>query len=372
MLTHRELRKKIRQISKKEKLLEINRSFFMNDTFVGDFNYSIGEEPIMRKFGKYLPIEKNWSFSVFQPCIRIPDFHKEVKKDSPTHLTVFEMSDIGGIYVSKNSNGNKIREKSIKNIFKFLTKTLKIDCRRIYISYFSGNTLEALSGNKAHRNKYLPPDDKTLNLFRKLGLSDNQLIPDNTSRTFVLTFFPFEFYAGYRSEIFVKLETNKLLEVGTLEFLNLKTKLNPYGQLENVEEMKGFFGGCAIGLERALMAANNYSDIFYCDHIFPLYNVILKLSKNKDLLSVRIMCEVIRLLQSIISDGYEFESDKYPKRKIKIKKLILQLIRAAKTLGIDLNHNVDALLDENAKLISWKSETKLCNNEKIKQLIHSI
>ncbi|MFA5961065.1 MAG: hypothetical protein WC848_00060 [Parcubacteria group bacterium] len=371
MLTYKELKKKTRFLSKSKGISEISRSHFVNNTFAGDFNYSIGEEPIMRKFGKYLPIEKNWSCSVSQPCVRISDFHKEVKKKSLKHLMVFEMSDIGGIHITTNSHGDGIREKSIESAFAFLTEILKIDPRRIYVSYFSGNTLEALSGNKKYGNKKLPPDDRTPAILRKLGLLEQQLIPDDTAHTFVLTFFPFEFYAGHRNEIFIKSEENGLLEVGTFEFLNLKTKLNKNGQLEDVERMEGFFGGCAIGIERVLMAVNNYPDVFHCDHIFPLYDYILKLSKNRDLTSIHIMCEVLRLLQSIVSDGYEFSSDNYPKRKIKIKKLILQLVRAATFLKIDLNAEIDNLLDENAKLISWKPAMGICDNKKIKELIFS-
>ena len=80
MITAGQLKEKISNISRKSGLSKINRSYFINDTFAGDFNYSIGEEPVMRKFGRYLPIKANWSFSVFQPCIRLHDLYKEIKK----------------------------------------------------------------------------------------------------------------------------------------------------------------------------------------------------------------------------------------------------------------------------------------------------
>lgn len=367
MVTSQELRKKLQKLSKKESLVRISRSAFINDTFRGDFNYSMGEEPITRKFGKYFPIKKDWSFSVFQPCIRIPDFHKEVKKNSSHHLMVFEMSDIGGVHVAKNCDGRQIRKKIITSIFNFLTEELKIDSKRIYVSYFSGNGLNTLSQKKLQSKKRFPADQETVDVLENLGISKKQLIADPNA--FVLTFFPFEFYAGYRSEIFVKTKEG-LLEVGTMEFLNYKTKLGKDGQLEDIENLDGFFGACGVGMERLLMAANNYPDIFHCDHIFPLYDRIIKLSKNKNILEAHIVCEIIRLLQAIVSDGYDFKNDAHPKRKIKIKKLIRQFLRAAEILELDIEKDINSLLNMNAQFISFKPRKSIrLSNKKIKEMI---
>jgi len=367
MITSQELRKKLQKLSKKEGLVRIARSSFMNDTFKGDFNYSMGEEPIMRKFGKYLPIEKNWSFSVFQPCIRIPDFHKGVKKNSARHLMVFEMSDVGGVHVSKDCDGRQIRKKIITSVFNFLTKELKIDAKYIYVSYFSGNDLNTLSQKKLQSKKKFSADRETIAVLEQLGISKKQLIADPNA--FVLTFFPFEFYAGYRSEIFVKTKKG-LLEVGTMEFMNYKTKLGKDGLLKDIENADGFFGACGVGMERLLMAANNYTDIFHGDHIFPLFSRIMKLSKKKNILEAHIVCEVIRLLQVIVSDGYDFENDTYPKRKIKIKKLIRQFLRAAGAMELDIEKNIDSLLDMNAQLIPFKPKKSIrLSNKKIRELI---
>ena len=284
------------------------------------------------------------------------------------------MSDIGGINLSTRHDNSGIKEKSIETTLNFLVEVLEIDIDRIFANYFSGNTLESLTENKIISGQNIPADKETRDLFKKFGLKDSQLIPDNSPKTFVMNFFPFEYYAGFRSEIFISNERNKLLEIGTFEFLNYRTKNDRNGNLESLEKMNGSLGGCAIGIERLLMAVNDYPDISHCSHIRPLYDKIIQLSENKDLVAVKIVGEVVRFLQAICGDDYDLDQDAFAKRRSRVRRAIRQLFTASQKLKIDLSTNLDKLIEINSKLISWRPQEKKQTviTDKIKGLLSQV
>ncbi len=354
MLTNNDLRKKIQVLSEEKGLEFIDRALLVNDVFPKGFNRSIGEEPIMRYFGQYIPIKKSWSFSVWQPCIRFRDFKKEVCSNSRMHTALFEMVDIGGIHLTNRKNVfETIREKSIKTAYNFLVKRMEIDPKRIYVSYFSGGPLRVINSNLNSR-KYIKADIDTVRHWQELGLCDRQFLPDATQQTFVLTFFPFEFYAGYRSEIFIKQpEKNNLIEVGTFQFLNFKTKIDESGNLIDIQTMSGGLGGLVIGLERLLMVVNNLPDIIYCNHIFPLYEEVLKLSKKNDKLSARVLVEALRSMQAIMVDAEDLTGRNNNKRRYKLNRIIRSAKEASDLLKIDLKKQLPRLLKMNINLQPW-------------------
>lgn len=357
-MLNKNLRKKIRNFSQKSNLEIIKRSSLINEAFKNDFNYSIGESSIFERFAGYLPIKKDWSFSVSQPCIRLGDFNKEVKNNLPNHLALFEMADIGGLHLLKNKSCVQNREKIIKNGYNFLVNILGIDPEALYINYFSGNNLKTLSDDKVkNNNKYIEADKETVRVWKELGISDDHFIPDSTQKTFVLTFFPFEFYAGYRSEIFFKKSDQPydLVEIATFEFLDFQTKLNENNQLMDICHLGGCFSGMAVGVERLLMVVNSFNDIFQCDHIFPLYKNILKLSKNKNDSAARIVTEAVRLLSAIIVEVGSLPSGKIRERsrRRKMKKILQDAYDNAEILKLDFKKHWQDLFRLNARLQPW-------------------
>lgn len=356
-MLNKDLRKKLKFLSKRNKVEMIERSPLINEAFKDDFNYSIGEASILERFGQYLPIKENWSFSVFQPCIRLSDFNKEVKCGSPYHLAFFEMADVGGLHLSKNKNCKEIREKVIKQGYDFLTRVLGLDPDSLYINYFSGNNLKILSRNLIKSDKYIKADKETIWIWKELGFQEDHFIPDNTQKTFVLTFFPFEFYAGYRSEIFFKKPTKPydLIEIATFEFLDFRTKLDKNGQLINICPLDGCFGGMAIGLERLLMVVNSFNDIFQCEYISPLYESVLRLSKKKNELAGRVITEAIRLLSAVIVDVDKFFNGKISKRsrRRKLKKVLNDAYAKSEALKLDFKKSWQNLFELNVKLQPW-------------------
>lgn len=80
MINCETLKKEIASFNYHKELEKIECAPIVNEAFPEDFNYSIGEASVFRKFGHYVPIEKNWSFSLVQPCVRLTDFYKELIK----------------------------------------------------------------------------------------------------------------------------------------------------------------------------------------------------------------------------------------------------------------------------------------------------
>jgi len=362
MMLNKDLREKLNLLSRKNNAEIIDKMSLINKAFPGDFNYSIGEAAILEKYGRYLPITDHWLFSIIQPCIRINDFFVNKKSDTGLnfYLALFEMADIGGISWTNNREEiSEVRKNSIQKTYNFLVNELSIDSARIYINYFSGSTIKELSGGRIPSDKYLKADLETVDCWQKLGLSDRQLVPDATQKTFVLTFFPFEFYAGYRSEVFIRIkDVMEPIEVGTFQFLDLQTKLDKSGQFYDIIPMKGFFGGSVIGIERLLCAANEFSDIYLCDHIRSLYEEIIKNSRKKDLVSARILTEAIRLMHAIITDSCSLSGGIQEKRRYKLRKIVKKAVISASTLKLDFKELLPSLFISNAELNSWNPELK--------------
>ena len=335
----------------------VRRMPLINKAFPNDFNYSIGEGVILEKYDRYLPIPENYSFSVIQPCIRITDFLKQVQNNSLNHLGLFEMADVGGLRLFDNKKSLIIKEKSIEIAYDFIVNDLGLAPESIYVNYFSGNSIKNLSKNKIISNRYIAADIETVNVWKSLGLKEHQFIPDDTEKTFVLAFLPFEFYAGYRSELFIKSHSyNNLFELGTFEFLDFQTKLNKEGKLIDITNLDGCFGGMAIGIERALLIVNGFNNIFQCDHISPLYDKVLSLSKEKNELASRIVTEGIRMLSAINFDPIIMLNDKIPagrRRRRNLKKIYDALHANAALLKLNLEKNWEEIFWLNIKLQPW-------------------
>jgi alanyl-tRNA synthetase len=200
-----------------------------------------------------------------QPSLRLQDL-EEVGDNR--HTTFFEM-------LGNWSLGDYFKEEQLPWIWEFLTKELKLDPKRLYVSVFDGND-------------QVSKDTESYEIWQKLGLSKDHIHfygaeKNWWSRAGEPSKMPVGEIGGPDSEIFYEFDTphdpafgkfchpncncGKFLEIGNSVFMQFKkvsgTKLSELPN-KNVD-----FGG---GLERISAAVNNDPDIFKID----MFDAIIK------------------------------------------------------------------------------------------------
>jgi len=273
------------------------------------------------------------------------------------HTTFFEM-------LGNWSLGDYFKKEQINWVFEFLTKELKLNPEKIFVTVFSGN--EHLNIPKDNVSvklwkenfKKLGIDAKVVDSAEEKGLQNGKIFYYNEeknwwSRSGMPDNMPINEPGGPDSEIFwdfrenlrlhenspwknkpchVNCDCGRFLEIGNSVFMEYKKAENGFIRLsqQNVD-----FGG---GLERLTAASNDDFDIFNCDFFAPLKEVIENISNKKygtsqkETKSFRIILDHLRAATFLVADG-AFPSNKG--QGYFARRLIRRAIRFAYKLGID-------------------------------------
>lgn len=207
-----------------------------------------------------------------QPCFRSQDI-EEVGDNR--HTTFFEM-------MGNWSLGDYFKQEQLSWFWEFLTQKLQLPKENLYVSVFKGT-------------KDVPPDDESVQIYKKLGIPENHIFqygPEKNwwSRAGVPENMPSGEPGGPDSEVFYdfgedlkiheqssfKNETchpncdcGRFLEIGNSVFMQYKKM--PNGTFQELPKKNVDFGG---GLERLLAAVNNDPDIFKTDLYSPIVQSI--------------------------------------------------------------------------------------------------
>jgi len=278
-----------------------------------------------------------------QKCVRTGDI-EEV--GDGFHHTFFEM-------LGNWSLGDYFKNEMIPMSFEFLTKTLNIDPKNLFVTCFAGN-------------KNAPKDEISASAWLSLGISEDRIIflEDNWWGPAGLTG-----PCGPDSEMFIDIhpelpkvdfktgdKQGRYLEIWNDVFLNYnKTKEGRFEKLiqDNVDT--------GMGVERTVAVLNNLTDNYLSDIWQPIIKKIEELSDKsysdkKYTKSIRIIADHIRSAVFIIADGVE------PSNKeagYVLRRLIRRSIRQGKLLGIETNfvsQVADSVLDNQAEFAGVYSE----------------
>ncbi|UZE93618.1 MAG: hypothetical protein IB618_02485 [Candidatus Pacearchaeota archaeon] len=344
----KELRQIIEKFPKRKGTQNINQDPIVNEGYPGTFNSSYSEGYWSELFGPNLEIYDLIVHKI-QPCIRFSDFINKILKDtSKIHLSCFDMGDISGaVNFTSSKNHKRISRENVNAMLTFLTN-LGFKLLDIYITCFPRGNLNEISKLNYGResfNFYIKPDPN-IDEFKKFLPKENIILTKkDTFLCIDLEGFN-KTLNGYRNEILFK--TNKgMIDIGTMENLYLmpqkeNNKIRGYIN-------KGLFSIAGIGLERVLLCKNNFNHIIECDHIYPLYQQILKDFKKKDEHGAFIYTESLRSLHRVFSENNYRNLSKNRKRKV--KKFLQQIYHISK-------ENIKNYLEINAQLQDYYPELK--------------
>lgn len=364
MLKYIELRKKIENFPKYPGTKRFNKAPVVNKAFPSHFNLSYSEPEQIELFGSLINIPKPLFYSKIQPVIRTNDFLTHIlagTKDAYKYLALFDLGDIGGTLMSPNQDDLKsFHEHAISSLWKFLTEELNFNPNKIYVSCFAGGKVDEVTEGKYKINKYIRPDKLSIEMWKKLGLKKSNIILDHSRNTLLaLCILKRATPWGYRNEVLLDISENskhkELLDIGTVEYFIWEPVLKGE-EIVDIKKWNACIVLHGIGLERTLIGKNKFKHILECDHIYPLYKLILDDSKDKDVHYAHILTEALRALHRILTDckGWKNLSSRH---KYLLKKYMLAIYNSMKQLKIEISQKkIEEYLKLNAKLQSFYPE----------------
>lgn len=227
-----------------------------------------------------------------QPCFRSEDID-EVGDNR--HTTFFEM-------LGNWSLGDYFKTEQLDWFWEFLTKILKLNKDRLYVTVFEGG-----SG--------VPKDEESFNIWKKIGLPESHIFyypaeKNWWSRSGTPDKMPAGEIGGPDSEVFYEFnevrhdpkfgktchsncDCGRFLEIGNSVFMQYEKQAD--GSFKPLPKQNVDFGG---GLERLAAACQNTPDIFQIDIFKPLMQAI----KTKSLADSRLIADHLRAATAMLNE----------------------------------------------------------------------
>lgn len=228
-----------------------------------------------------------------QPCFRSEDID-EVGDNR--HTTFFEM-------LGNWSLGDYFKAEQLNWFWEFLTKVLKLDKDRLYVTVFEG-------GNG------VPKDEESYAVWKKIGLPESHIFyypaeKNWWSRSGTPDKMPPGEIGGPDSEVFYEFtevkhrqkfgakchpncDCGRFMEIGNSVFMEYEKQAD--GSFKPLPKKNVDFGG---GLERLAAASQNTPDIFQIDIFQPLMQAI----NTKSLTDCRLIADHLRAASAMLNEG---------------------------------------------------------------------
>ena len=293
-------------------------------------------------------------FTTIQPCIRTGDFGR-IKRDSDdyTRMTLFHMLPVPFRLEPTQDRMEQLHRECLWCALEFLTRRINLDLKRIRISYFSGGRLDRISGSTVTTDRFFAPDEITVTTCKDFGMRADQLLPEVSPNTFLISSpVDSKFYSGYRFEIYYQMSDTLSLEIGTGEILPWR-QVQHNGVITDIDNSGCLVAAVGVGLERCLMASNEFHRIDMCDHISPLVQDVSGSSSATFRDSFRFV-DAIRALHLIIADGGTIDTLNR-RRRDHYRALLKVLTEIAARLSLSDKMLIRVLTD-NGRLQPWLQE----------------
>ncbi|MFC1651763.1 hypothetical protein ACFL24_01225 [Patescibacteria group bacterium] len=371
-----ELRKILENFPKYPGTKKVKPASVVNKGFPGKFNLSFSEPDQIKEFNSLLNYDHDFIFTKIQPVIRHEDFSNEIIPATTKYkdyLSLFDMSDItSGITLHNNSKLEKVVKFITESTWNFFIKEMGFDPNKLYVKVFAGGSVEKVSQSKYLIKKDIKPDELSIKEWQKLGLKKSNLIFDKTRDTLLTLHVGQPTPWGYRCEILFDVDINdkkELLDIGTTEFFYWRP-IFENDEIVNIKNWESLFALSVVGVERILMAKNKFRRIIECDHIYPLYQKILKDSSKKDEHKITILTEAIRTTHRVLTDCKAYSNLSVHRKKI-LAKYIQQINRCLKELDISQD-KIKNYLKLNAKLQSVYPELSKSINSVNEEILDAL
>ncbi|NCN82628.1 MAG: alanine--tRNA ligase [Candidatus Pacebacteria bacterium] len=291
-----------------------------------------------------------------QRCFRSQDI-EEVGDNR--HTTYFEM-------LGNWSLGDYFKQEQLRWVFTFLTKELKLDPQKLFVTVFSGSkklnisydqeSVEIWQGLfaeagcstgvvKQPEKEGMTKDgrifffDEKKNWWSRAGIPDNMPVgepggPDSeVFYDFGVTLQLHESSPFAAEPCHVNCDCGRFLEIGNSVFMQYQKQAD--GSFSELPQMNVDFGG---GLERLAAAAINDPDVFTTELFIPIISELETMSgvlykqDEKSRYAFRVIADHVRAAVMLASDGV------YPANKEQgyfVRRLLRRAIRYAHDLGIN-------------------------------------
>lgn len=262
-----------------------------------------------------------------QTCIRTNDID-----------SIGDMHHLSSFFMLGNwSVGDYFKQDAIKFAYDFLINELKINKEKLYVTVFSGD---------AKRN--LPADEESEKLWQEVGIKKSHII----KKSFEDNFWRMgdgESPCGPCTEVFYDTESPKVKSYEESGFFDDK---NRYIEIWNAGVFMQYFQhkdgtysklkmnsvDAGAGIERMIMALNNYKSVYESEIYLPVIQLIKNKTQNWNEKSLRVIADHARTSVYIINAGVEAGN---LKREYILRRLLRRAIRHLKLIGAD-----DLLLKE--------------------------
>lgn len=288
-----------------------------------------------------------------QPCFRASDI-EEVEDNR--HTTFFEM-------LGNWSLGDYFKKEQLAWFYEFLTVELKLDSKRLHVTYFEGNDS-------------IPKDSETFDAWKSLGISEDRIYPYGIdknwwSKSGAPDNMPVGEIGGVDSEVFYEFveikhdrkfgepchphcDCGHFMEIGNSVFIEYKKSGD--NEFEKLPQKNVDFGG---GLERLTAAANGSPDIFEIDLFQDIIKVVKEITGKKysdDKTPFRIIADHLRAATFIILGGV------MPSNKLQ-GYILRRLLRRSAIKLRDLGGKIKDLSRVAVQVLDAELVTKVINEE---------
>ena len=281
-----------------------------------------------------------------QKCIRAGGKHNDLQNvgHTPRHHTFFEM-------LGNFSLGDYFKEKAIFYAWNYLTKELKINSNKLYVTIYDKDT-------------------EALKVWKKIsGLNDNRIIKTNNNFWSMGTCGPCgpcsEIFYDYGEEnynILSPIDTeknNRYVEIWNLVFMQYEKLIS--GEQRNIPKPSIDTG---MGLERISAVIQGVSSNYEIDIFKDLVGIIREISGNvNDVVAQHIIADHIRSSCFLIADGVIPCNEG---RGYVLRKIIRRAIKYVNNLGYN-----NTLLSKVAKYFIRKSSDTYVELKVAQELIIS-
>lgn len=179
-----------------------------------------------------------------------------------THLSIFRMFGVVK-FLKPTKDYIPINETRLflEHIFNFLKTIGIVNLDKFYITIFAGGYING---------QYFPPEEHLVDIFKSLGIKENQIIPLSGTSQFLFPSIENDL-AGPRCDLYIKDEkTGIFIEISTIDTLPFIRKEGKVRRNDNFY-LLGFY----FGVERLLSILNGSFDVW---KIEPLYSLLERFS----------------------------------------------------------------------------------------------
>ena len=225
--------KQLKQYQLRTGVPVVPQSSVVSPLFPGQFNYCLDEIHLAKKYGDFVNVREDEHFQKIQPAIRLADLDRYFygKERSDDHHAQFTIGTINGGHVVLREQMPFFYKKAVNGAIDFLVNYIGLEKNRLVFTYFSGamaRDVEASRKKPGQRLKveadyYISEDVLAKKIFQEAGLNEGQMTPNNTRDNYLTTnWYVFAAPWGYRNEILYKMDDGRLLDIATIERLDME------------------------------------------------------------------------------------------------------------------------------------------------------